>query len=258
MCIEVTRTLKAAAKQLKEQYVWLLCYGVWTVGASVWIVLGAVDIWQFYGFEGSVADVLFYVQNPFDFGLLIMFSAMLMMQKMIQGRFTSQGVIRYATRKGIWTEQWRYSLLLAMGFSMFIFIVQIVTGRIFFAQWVNWNQEGSVYYANTGNLTNATFMYVGLANYAMYFLKIALNTILLVYADWTKKGKLIFWVFLAVQVGVELRSEGLPVFYQLFVVPYEEWTRGGVTGIKILIGVFVLAGMWRLGSRITEKKDFYL
>ncbi|MEG0354693.1 MAG: hypothetical protein RR621_03450 [Lachnospiraceae bacterium] len=256
MFIKWKNDIKQVIKILKEHYIWLLCYTVGIIGISFWITRSAMSMWEFYHFEGSIVDLVLFTQNPWNCGILIMPVTMLMIQKINAGQFEGQHLIRHITRKSVWGKRWRFSAILAIFFSTVLIVIHSLIGRLFLGTWMNWSQPESLFYAYTGKVLEGGFIRAGFIIYIMYFLKILLDASLLACISWNKRGKLFFWVFIVIQSGMELRLDGLPIFYQFFKVTYEVWVKNEVIGVKVLVGVFALAVMWMIGRVVTEKKDF--
>lgn len=260
MFTEWKRDIRHVTKMLKEHIVWLLFYMLGVMGNSLWMIRTAMVIWQSYylNSKGSIVDLFLFFQQPWNFGILIMPGTMLIIQKIWDEQFEGQYLISHITRKNVWGKRWRCSVILAIFFSAFLIIIQALIGRLFLGEWTNWSQSESLFYAYTGELMKGGFIKVGIVIYVMYLLKILLDTTLLSCISWNKRGKLIFWVFIVIQSGLELRQEGFPVFYQFFEVSYQVWGKNEVIGIKVLVGVIVVALIWAIGRVVTEKKDFYL
>ena len=167
-----------------------------------------------------------------------------------------QYILRYQSRKSMFQQQLKESLLYVVGIATIIILTTTLIGWIFSRNLINWDTMESVYFGQTGNVVKSHFLSVAVVIWLMYVLKLILLFVMVDIFLWYPKTLFFIWIVLLVPLGIEALHYG-KIYFSLFAVWQTSWnTPGKWLGI-ILIGIVVLFIEKLIGEKMIERRDIW-
>lgn len=256
MYSDLRQTMCSVKDGIEKEYKLVLAYLFWSAVCTFWGVWNACDILEFYGMEASAADLLIAQQDGYRAGIMIFPAAAFVVMKCKQNSLSIQLVLRYGSRRKMLVRQIMESMWYA------VVTAGVLLGTEFLFAWtakgtlINWNSKGSIYYAYTGELSDAWFITAAAGVFCMYVIKMMILFVLTDIFMWYPKTLILLWVLLVLAVGVE-KGGGIPVFHFLFSVQHSTWLEPATFIVHVLEGMGVLLAAYGIGIGCIKKKDVF-
>ena len=213
-------------------------------------------MYQFYNLSASTIDYVIAQQGALYSGLTIFPFVLFFVIRCKQDSLNIQYILRYQSRKSMFQQQLKESLLYAVGIATIIILATILIGWIFSRNLINWDTMESVYFGQTGNVVKSHFLSVAVVIWLMYVLKLILLFVMVDIFLWYLKTLFFIWIVLLVPLGIEAFHHG-KIYFSLFAVWQTSWnTPGKWLGI-ILIGIVVLFIEKLIGEKMIERRDIW-
>ena len=215
MYSDLRQTMCSVKDGIEKEYKLVLAYLFWSAVCTYWGVWNACDILEFYGMEASAADLLIAQQDGYRAGIMIFPAAAFVVMKCKQNSLSIQLVLRYGSRRKMLVRQIMESMWYA------VVTAGVLLGTEFLFAWtakgtlINWNSKGSIYYAYTGELSDAWFITAAAGVFCMYVIKMMILFVLTDIFMWYPKTLILLWVLLVLVVELEKVGE-IPVFHFFF------------------------------------------
>ena len=140
---------------------WLLTAElIWMIVCTFWTVSEQKKMYQFYHLSASTIDYVIAQQRALYSGLTIFPFVLFFVIKCKQDSLNIQYILRYQSRKRMFQQQLKESLVYAAGISFIIILMATFTGWIFSRNLINWDTMESVYFGQTGNVVKSNFLSV--------------------------------------------------------------------------------------------------
>lgn len=174
---------------------WLLTAElIWMIVCTFWTVSEQKKMYQFYHLSASTIDYVIAQQGALYSGLTIFPFVLFFVIKCKQDSLNIQYILRYQSRKRMFQQQLKESLVYAAGISFIIILMATFTGWIFSRNLINWDTMESVYFGQTGNVVKSNFLSVAVVIWLMYVLKLMLLFTIVDLSLWQINNTLIIYV----------------------------------------------------------------
>ena len=221
-----------------------------------WTVSEQKKMYQFYHLSASTIDYVIAQQRALYSGLTIFPFVLFFVIKCKQDSLNIQYILRYQSRKRMFQQQLKESLVYAAGISFIIILMATFTGWIFSRNLINWDTMESVYFGQTGNVVKSNFLSVAVVIWLMYVLKLMLLFTIVDLSLWYPKTLFFVWIVLLIPLGIEALHYG-KIYFSLFAVWQTSWnTPGKWLGI-IQIGIVVSFIEKLIGEKMIERRDIW-
>ena len=236
---------------------WLLTAElIWMIVCTFWTVSEQKKMYQFYHLSASTIDYVIAQQRALYSGLTIFPFVLFFVIKCKQDSLNIQYILRYQSRKRMFQQQLKESLVYAAGLSFIIILMATFTGWIFSRNLINWDTMESVYFGQTGNVVKSNFLSVAVVIWLMYVLKLMLLFTIVDLSLWYPKTLFFVWIVLLIPLGIEALHYG-KIYFSLFAVWQTSWnTPGKWLGI-IQIGIVVSFIEKLIGEKMIERRDIW-
>lgn len=242
---------------IEKEYKLVLTYLLWSVICTYWGTWNVCSLYEFYGMDVSVADLLIAQQDAYRTGIMIFPVATFLVMKCKQKGLNIQFILRYGSRSKMFLRQIMESLWYAAIAGAVLLGMEFLTAWTAKGTLINWASMGSVFYAYTGELSNASIITVIAGVFCMYVIKQAIIFVLIDIFMWYPKNLVLLWVLLVLTVGVEKIAD-IPVFYFFFSIQHSTWLKPVTFIDRILIGMCVLFAEYVVGNVCIKKRDFFI
>lgn len=250
------QTICSVKDGLEKESRLVLLYLLWSAICTYWGVWNACGMYEFYGMEVSVADLLIAQQDGGKVGLMIFPAVAFLVMKCKKNGLNIQLVLRYGSRRKMLLRQIMESLWYAVVSGA------VLLGMEFLIAWaakgtlINWDSTGSIYYAYTGELSMTNIITVAAGIFCMYVIKLMIVFVLTDILLWYPKTLVLLWILLVLAVGMEKVAD-VPVFHFFFSIQYSTWLKPVIFPDRVLTGMCVLFAIYMVGIACINKKDIF-
>lgn len=229
----------------------------WVIICSYWGIRNHIETYQFYQLEISVADCLLLQQHQWHFGILILPMLTLWIMRCQECSFSSQILLRYKSRSALLSRQLMDSFFYAFLAIVFLLGIQLAIAIVSGLPLLNWDAQGSLFYASTGMLVHENIVKICLLLVIMYAIKLMAVLALADLLLWYAKFKWSIWFLFPLLTGIEDFNESIHLFHQLFSVQYRFWMKSGRYSLTMIGGIILVLVIYFLGRMLIRNKDIY-
>lgn len=241
---------------IETQHKLVGAYLIWSALCVYWGTYNNIDIYQFYGPELSVADLLILQQHDYFAGITIFPFAAFLIMKCKENSLNVQYILRYGDRKCTLQKQIIESIWYSLILSVLLVAMQVLFAWIKTGNLINWDSFDSLYYYKIGEFTDTNVLWVIIGVMLMYFIKLLIVFVCIDLLMWYPKVIFLVWVALILVVGIELFAER-QVFHLLFSVKYELWSNPFRQFAYLGFGAVYVGIQYLVGRILVKRKDIF-
>lgn len=255
MFSELRRVLRRVQNGVIEQKRLIGMVFLWNAVCICWGVLSFNKTYQFYHVSISTADFLILLQNSWNFGLMILPLTVFLVMRCKQDSLNVQRLIRYGSRSKMLGIQFMESAIYAIQHILALVLIESIAAYSLTGVWINWHETGSLFYSQTGVVTDTGFLGVAMTVSIMYFLKYMMVFVFMDLLFWHPRYMFTVWILLIVLAGTDrLGNTG---FYQIFSISFESWNAPRIILTMILWGIVIIGAEYLVGVAKIRKQDIF-
>lgn len=256
MYSNLRQTICSVKDGIEKEYKLVLAYLLWSAVCTYWGIWNVCGLYEFYGMDISVADLLIAQQDGYRTGIMIFPVVAFLVMKCKLNNVNIQRVLRYGSRRKMFLRQIMESLWYAVVIGAVLLEIEFLTAWTTEGTLINWANKSSVFYAYTGELSNASIITVVTGVFCMYVIKLAIVFVLIDILMWYPKRLILLWILLVLTVGLEKIAD-IPVFHFFFSVQHSTWLKPVTFIERILIGMCMLFAVYVAGTVCVKGKDIF-
>lgn len=186
--------------------------------------LPRIKEFQDYGFIHSIADGFIIVNHIYIVGFLIIPCSLIMTMIIFKNDFRQNYLIRQTRREKLWIKELLQIALINIPLILFITTSVIVINYIFTRDWINWNIEGSVYFAANRTLSDISLLTVISTYMINTFLLLLLMNVIFQGIYWLTNHYQISWlIYISILIWDMVMFKEMNIIYKRLLMGYKYW-----------------------------------
>lgn len=219
--------------------------------------LPRIKEFQDYQFLHSIADGFIIVNHIYIVGFLIIPCSLIITMIMFKNDFKQNYIIRQTGRTKLWIKELIQITLVNVPFVVFIAVSVIFIHSIFTKDWINWNYEGSVYFATNRTLTDISLITVTVNYLINTFLLLLLMNVIFLGLYWLTGHYQISWlIYICIFIWDMVMFKEFNIIYKKLLMGYKYWLEYPSRLTYTFFFTLIMFGLILVFKNFFQRKEF--
>jgi hypothetical protein len=219
--------------------------------------LPRIKEFQDYGFIHSIADGFIIVNHIYIVGFLIIPCSMIITMIIFKNDFRQNYIIRQTRREKLWIKELIQISLINIPFILFITASVILINSIFTKDWINWNHEGSVYFAANRTLTDISLITVTFTYLINTYLLVLLMNVLFLGLYWLTGHYQISWlIYISIFIWDMVMFKEMNIIYKKLLMGYKYWQKYPSSLTDTFFFILIMFALILVFNNFFKRKEF--
>lgn len=219
--------------------------------------LPRIKDFQDYQFHHSIADGFVIVNHIYIVGFLIIPCSLIITMIIFKNDFRQNYIIRQTGREKLWIKELIQISLINIPFILFITASVILINSIFTKDWINWNYEGSVYFAANRTISDISFITVVSTYIINTFLLVMLMNVIFLGLYWLTGHYHISWlIYICIFIWDMVMYKEMNIVYKKILMGYKYWQEYPSRITETFFFIIATLGLVLVFNNFFKRKEF--